>query len=150
MRAIVFSDSHGTMSLMETAIESEKPDYLIFLGDGESDFDYIRDYAAPGKIYLQVGGNCDHEEHLLSFTEVICGKRFYITHGHKEKVKGGLYELYARAALEKADVALYGHTHVQNKEEINGIIMLNPGSIRDGYYAVIDIENEIKIFTKRV
>lgn len=137
MKAIVFSDSHGSVTNMELAIDREKPDYIIFLGDGEDDFDYVRDFVAPGKIYLQVKGNCDYGDHLNNFVETICGTRIYLTHGNKEKVKGGLYELYAKATLENAKIALYGHTHCQDVSEINGIKMINPGSIRDGYYATI-------------
>lgn len=152
MKAIVFSDSHGNTGNMELAISKEKPDYIIFLGDGEDDFDYIRDFYSPGKIYLQVLGNCDYGDRKLSHVETISGTRIYLTHGHKEKVKGGIYELYAKASLENAQIALYGHTHCQMIDEINGIKIINPGSIRDGYYATIDFledkwKEEIKSIT---
>jgi predicted phosphodiesterase len=36
-------------------------------------------------------------------------------------------------------VALFGHTHQPLLHREEGLILLNPGSVRDGNYAVLDI-----------
>ena len=56
--------------------------------------------------------------------------------------------LVAQAKRERADIALFGHTHVGLLKEINGITVFNPGSLerpRDssgGSYGIITIKNE--------
>jgi len=77
-------------------------------------------------------GNCDAEvdQMLLQFpiTGSYCllfdgTRQIFVTHGHiwsPEKLPG----------LEKGDVFLYGHTHIQElRRDKNGIIICNPGSV---------------------
>jgi putative phosphoesterase len=59
-------------------------------------------------------------------------------------VKSGLGRLIEKAKSVKADLVLYGHTHVSKTEYVDGIYFVNPGSLsravegRTGY-ALIDI-----------
>ena len=43
------------------------------------------------------------------------------------------------AIEEKCRAALYGHTHYHKMEWRNGILILNPGAVTDGKYAVLNI-----------
>ena len=60
-------------------------------------------------------------------------------HGHAEHVKYGTDELICRARQEGADIVLYGHTHSGVTAYDDGLYIMNPGSIRDGHYGMIDI-----------
>lgn len=144
LKLLVLSDSHRTMKYMEQAVEQEKPDYVIHLGDHTADAEELsRQY--PMLPILMIRGNCDldpaHREQVL--TEY-GGVRVLAVHGHRYGVKSGLlrYELAAREC--QADVALFGHTHQTFCQEHDGRWLLNPGSCGYGArpsYGIVEIEN---------
>ena len=47
--------------------------------------------------------------------------------------------MIVNALAEKCHAALYGHTHFQKMEWRSGILILNPGAVNDGKYAVLNI-----------
>ncbi len=140
MRLVVVSDSHGHKYDLFRAIE-EQPDasYVIFLGDGERDIDEAEERFTD-KQFIKVKGNCDFGSMLpYKLLEIISGKRIYCTHGYVERVKYGKSELMQRASEEKADIVLYGHTHIPDTDYSDGVYVMNPGSIADRRYGFIDI-----------
>lgn len=146
MRILVISDSHGRCGQIEKAIEAQPTaKHVFFLGDCVRD---IEDYPFiySDRTFHIVSGNCDYNSTYKSFdTITLNGKKIIFTHGHMHSVKYGIGNLKQTAELEKADIVLYGHTHIANKEYANGIHFVNPGSLcsaREGRtgYAVIDIE----------
>lgn len=145
MKIAVFSDTHGNLSNLETAIEQQKnADFYIFLGDCEKDLDTVREFY-PAKQFLSVRGNCDFGSVTPSENETIAaGKRIFYTHGHNYHVKYGYAEAIAEAHRRKADILLFGHTHVPYISYENGLYIMNPGSLghpREGRatYGIIDI-----------
>ena len=79
--------------------------------------------------------------------EEICGKKFFLTHGHRYSVKDGILKLKYKALETGADIVLYGHTHIAKIDYEEGIWYINPGSAaepRDGSpsFAIIDIHGE--------
>ena len=146
MKACVFSDSHGVVKNMITAVELEKPDICFFLGDGERDIAKLRQ-KYPGIQVYAVRGNCDFRsdlKNLLIFN--VEGVIIFATHGHLSNVKyeEDLSTLTYQAKEAGADIALFGHTHYQHLAENDGVTLLNPGTIGYGYYcsyAVLNIEN---------
>ena len=56
-------------------------------------------------------------------------------------MKYGLYEALSAARRSKADVLLFGHTHVPLAEYRDGVYLLNPGSLNGsfGTYGTLDI-----------
>lgn len=161
MKIIVFSDSHGDSFKMLEALSREKDGlgYILHLGDHCTDIRYIE--RAAGIIpAVAVVGNNDHYMAQLEYAEEkileIYGKRIFMAHGHKHCVKQGFNVLNAVAKSNKCDIALFGHTHTAFYEKINGIHMLNPGSIgcpsvRGNTYALINItEDNITFEIKEV
>lgn len=113
---------------------------LIFLGDGERDLDTVERYYHSLPNVIKVAGNCDFSSSLpLLRVVTLGGKKIYCTHGHAEHVKYGTDELLLRARQEGADIVLYGHTHTGVTCYDDGLYIMNPGSIRDGHYGMIDI-----------
>lgn len=113
---------------------------LIFLGDGERDLDTVESYYHSLLNVIKVAGNCDFSSSLpLLRVVTLGGKKIYCTHGHAEHVKYGTDELLLRARQEGADIVLYGHTHTGVTCYDDGLYIMNPGSIRDGHYGMIDI-----------
>ena len=125
---------------LRCAIEAQtKARMIVHLGDGERDMDSIA--GSLGEILkVQVKGNGDFGSlSPYSSVEIVEGKRIYCTHGHLEMVKYGNYELISSARGEKANIVLYGHTHMPENDYDDGLYILNPGSIREGDYGVVDI-----------
>ena len=57
-------------------------------------------------------------------------------------VKYGLGELEHEARERKADVALFGHTHIAHDEYIDGVRLFNPGSLGFGKsFGVIEVKD---------
>lgn len=149
MKTLVFSDSHGSEQGMIDAIEENKDaNAIVFLGDGERDFEEalaacdIAPYGTGASIRIvQVCGNCDrYSMEPVTVTMEFGGVRFLITHGHDQNVKFGYARLLQEARRKDCRVALFGHTHFQCLEKKDGVVLLNPGSIRSGRYAVLTID----------
>ncbi len=147
MKFLVFSDSHKYTNGMDRAIEKHKDvKYIIHCGDVASDVEYLEYVYGRSHCICSVCGNNDFfTNEPYSRIIPIEGHRIYVTHGHKEHVKQGLYALSAAARNENCNICIYGHTHVQKSIEENGITFLNPGSI--GYtkseYAILSVEKDI-------
>ena len=141
MRILVLSDSHGMPSRILAAVEAHpEAEALIFLGDGERHLDTVESYYHSLPNVIKVAGNCDFSSSLpLLRVVTLGGKKIYCTHGHAEHVKYGTDELLLRARQEGADIVLYGHTHTGVTCYDDGLYIMNPGSIRDGHYGMIDI-----------
>lgn len=142
MRILVVSDTHGdTVDLRETVMAQPKAEVVIHLGDGEDDVAKIKPLF-PEKMFLQVRGNCDFGSSLpLADAFVYNGVRIFFTHGHYYDVKLGDYDIRRAARERKADILLYGHTHVAFADYEDGLYAMNPGSLH-GYgksYGYIDI-----------
>lgn len=140
MRILVISDSHGDSYAVRQAIaEQPTAKMMFFLGDGEYDLRFLNDVNS-GLFVHKVKGNCDYGSALPAHVvDEVEGVRIYATHGYAEGVKYTLEHLIERAEDSKASIALYGHTHNADTKYIDGIWLVNPGSIRQGEYAVIDI-----------
>ncbi|GLC31441.1 metallophosphoesterase [Clostridium omnivorum] len=147
MKIGVMSDTHRHYSSINEGIKLLGDiDELIHLGDNTDDVEVIR-RSFTGKIY-NVKGNCDFSSSIPSERiEIIEGKKFFITHGHRYDVKYDLLNLRYRAEELGADVALFGHTHQSYISYEQGIWIVNPGSVslpRDNVksIAVIEITDE--------
>lgn len=132
MKILVLSDSHAGLSFMRYAIRAVKPEAVIHLGDFSQDAMSLEEDFPHIRFHI-VDGNCDRIVTMRSNPELLCydvdGVRLYMTHGHNEKVKGGLWMLMARAREMGAAAALYGHTHRADcHREEDGLWVMNPGA----------------------
>jgi len=134
MEIAVLSDTHGDLADIKLFLEKVKGvDAIIHLGDYVSDGEYIRKYY-NGR-FIGVKGNCDFggkdsEEVITN----ICGKKFFITHGHRYNVKFSLLNIKYKAMSEEIDVVLFGHTHKVFHDIIDNTLFINPGSLGDPRY----------------
>lgn len=153
MRILVLSDSHGAFSSMRKAIQSNRSDAVIFLGDGLYDWEENLPYISCEKT-AAVKGNCDlyvSPSYPLQTVEKIGGTLLYCTHGHSEGVKYGLDTLKKRAREKNAGIALFGHTHQPMTDYDDGLYLMNPGSVRENSCGIVDITPQgILCFTKKI
>jgi len=144
----VISDTHRIISSIER-LENELKglDVLIHLGDNVDDISIIKGFF-NGKI-INVRGNCDFSTSVPSdIVEDICGKKIFITHGHRYRVKENLSNLRDKALETGSNIVLYGHTHIAKIDFEEGIWYINPGSAslpRDGdrSYVIISIQKDV-------
>jgi len=141
LRILVLSDSHGCVSNLFDAFDREPTArYAFFLGDGVLRAQEVMALYSQKILCKAVAGNCDFGSDYPDFdTVTVEGVKIYFTHGHKNYVKFGLSRLILEAKSQGANIALFGHTHEQYYEYADGLHLLNPGSIREGKYAVADI-----------
>lgn len=174
MKYMFASDIHGSAYYCEKmmkAYEEEKAERLVLLGDllyhGPRN-DLPRDYAPKEVIRMlndrkreiyAVRGNCEAEvdQMVLEFPVLadycilsLGGRTMYATHGH-------VYNQKHLPPLCEGDILIHGHTHVLKAEEMEGYVLLNPGSVsipkegnpptyavlEDGLFSIRDFEGNV-------
>ncbi len=168
MKIMFLADLHGSVYYAKEALrlfEEVKADYLWVLGDilyrggWKEPREYnpretarlLNQYASQ---IIAVRGNCDCDADISCFSfpamaiysyVILERRRFFLTHGH-------LYNDSTRAMLKKGDVFLYGHTHLIQAENKDGVFVVNPGSISlpkissNHAYGLLD-NNQIRIMS---
>ena len=121
MKILVFSDSHRFLSGMVQAIEEEKPDQVIHLGDLMGDAEELswRFQTLP---ICMVPGNCD------GWTTAPAIKRITL--------QGNL--AIGEARKSGVDILLFGHTHRAYCQQLeDGLWVMNPGASRTSYGTIL-------------
>lgn len=170
MKLLIASDIHGSLFYCKKLVESmkrESPNRVIFLGDilyhGPRN-DLPKEYNPKEVIKLlnsldysliSVRGNCEAEvdQMVLNFPVMadycllpLEDKTIFLTHGH-------IFNENNLPKLNKGDILLCGHTHVQKCVEYENYTYLNCGSVsipkEDGFngYMIIDTK-ENKFYWK--
>ena len=131
MKILVLSDSHGSLSNMERAVEQAAPRMIFHLGDCWRDGERLHQ-RFPNIPFHQVPGNCDFRPEepaeRLVFVE---DKRILLCHGHTYGVKQSLLSAGYAAEEQNLDCFLFGHTHRPLVDMRGKTLFLNPGSIGD-------------------
>lgn len=143
MKVLVLADSHGRRATLEQVVRAcgngQKIEAVVHLGDHISDARYLRERVRQ-PVYA-VPGNCDWSDEAAEVVVHLGGVRVLLCHGHTLHVKQTLLPLSCRAREAEVRLALFGHTHAPCKEYEDGILLLNPGALKDEKCAVVEIEN---------
>ena len=127
-KIIVVSDTHGDFDVLyDIVTRNQVADMFIHLGDGEREYDDVRNLY-PEKAFLYVRGNNDWGDQPIFRTFSLDGHKFYLTHGHRLSRSDLESLLSAVASTNGCDIALFGHTHVPCNLVENGVTLFNPGS----------------------
>ena len=128
MKVLIVSDSHGLVNELEELKKKHQEEVGLFLHCGDSEL-AANEAAIQG--YKSVRGNCDYEEKYLNeLVEEAADAKILLTHGHLYGVKSSVNNLLYRAKELGADIACFGHSHYLGMELIDGILFINPGSLR--------------------
>ena len=131
MKYLIVSDVHGFYAELNCILDTEKDiKNVIFLGDGLSDIQRAQ-MEYPDHNFICVKGNCD----LFDKTEsmkilTLEGCKVLITHGDGFDVKTSKLALRRTAINLGAEIVLYGHTHRQYYEYLDGLYIFCPGSVK--------------------
>ncbi|MFO7273961.1 MAG: metallophosphoesterase [Bacillota bacterium] len=132
LRVGVVSDTHRRFGLVASMrAQCGQLDWLLHAGDHLTDAPRIAaELGVDPERVRAVAGNCDFlvtepAELLLE----LGGVKVLLVHGHQYGVKSGPQRLLYRAKELGARVAVFGHSHVPFLEEVDGVLLLNPGSL---------------------
>ena len=143
-KLLVISDSHGLIGYMELLaqhIEENKYDMLIHLGDVRRDAEWLEERLQ--RKVIGVAGNCDFLSRDSREEEIFVEKvKILLTHEDKYGVKNGLDRLSYYAEERGCQLALFGHTHQSFSGYVGNALLVNPGALESGRYAVIDIDGD--------
>ena len=146
-KVLVVSDNHGSLHMIKKIINIEKPQYVIHAGDfcvSKSEIESLVD--------MYVAGNNDYDGKDLekfSIEEV----NILLTHGHQYSSLFNhdkwLERLSNEAIANNCQVVIYGHSHKEEIAKVNGVSIINPGSInyprnknRTPSYAILEINRD--------
>lgn len=147
-KILVVSDTHGENRIVNRILKKEPDaDAVIHCGDVCGDIEGILDTDIP--VYA-VSGNCDYAGNYPEELTVKIGYyNIYVTHGHRHAVDYRDDVIFYAGKEKYADVVCFGHTHVPQNLTVEGVLLLNPGSVarprqipRKGTYAVLTITDD--------
>lgn len=143
MRVLVISDSHGNYAHAFKAHQLAGPvDHIVHLGDGCEDARLMQEVLEVP--VHRVAGNCDLDRKVpAELTLELEQCRILVTHGYRQQVKSGLRQLIDEGTRLGASVVLYGHTHLPSVESAAGMLLVNPGALKEGLpgtYAIVTVD----------
>lgn len=141
---LIISDTHGLVSPL-TDIFEQHPNISTIIHCGDSE---LMNFDPILKNVHVVRGNCDYDRTLPNELLVKVGDHsIYVTHGHLYGVKTSLDKLHSKAKEMNADIAVYGHSHIAKANQVDDVLLVNPGSIayprgrKEKTYAIITLDD---------
>lgn len=131
MRIALLGDTHGDLRSVRLLLDRMgRIDLLLHTGDYYDDAMQIRRWPELTGVKVHgVLGNGDYRvEGPHQLTLDLLGRRLWLVHGHQQEVKRNLDRLAREAKRLKAQVVVFGHTHVSGVWEQDGLLLVNPGS----------------------
>ena len=144
MKVLIVSDSHGFVSELGVLKKRHEKEVDLFLHCGDSELSADEEVMEG---FITVQGNCDYEDRYpLQTVQEVNGKKILLTHGHLYGVKTSINNLAYKAQEVQANIACFGHSHYLGMEMIEGVLFINPGSLRlprgrmEQTYVILSIE----------
>lgn len=123
------------------------------------EFDFFNEFAQAALLWTNRILTAENKKYLLSLDDIgegnLDGRKIILIHGSPENrlwdyVMPNVFDEILRGYLEKtkADILIFGHTHLPFVRRIDGKLVINPGSvgqsrnfIPEAFYCVLDLEN---------
>ena len=167
MKWFIASDIHGSAAWCERLLRryaEEGADRLVLLGDilyhgprndlpeGYAPKEVIAQLSPLKDRILCVRGNCEAEVDQMVLPFPVLAdyallaeetRLVYLTHGH-------IHNAQNLPPISAGDVLLHGHTHVPCCETVQGIHVLNPGSVsipkENSWHGYMTLENGVFVW----
>ena len=141
MKIVVVSDSHGKKGILDE-IYNQHQDADMFLHCG----DILEDeYHYPE--YITVQGNNDLFYDYPMHRIINVGEhKIYMAQSHQFSYFKREEQMVKTAKQHQCDIFCFGHTHIAYDKVVDGVRLINPGSVfrsRDGKgpsYAIMNID----------
>lgn len=149
VKVLIISDTHGRNHNIQNILERVSPiDLLIHLGDFSGGSEYIEEISQC-RVEM-VSGNNDFYTGYPKEKIIRIGKyTVMLTHGHIFGVNYSIDALVESAKKNKADIVMYGHTHIPLISTRDNMHVINPGSLalprqqgRVPTYIIMDIDSK--------
>lgn|GEM_PF-102555 len=134
----VVSDSHGNLELLKKVcadlVNNLKVGTIIHLGDDYDDASVIDDY--PVEKLVVPGVYSEHYKSAAIPKRLIVNYfdwRILLSHTPTRHKNDGEGDIIPETMIEqrKIDILLYGHTHIPNIEVKDGVLLVNPGNLKE-------------------
>lgn len=142
MDVVIVSDNHGKKQILKDIV-NKHPHASAYIHCGDSEMDKVS--LLP---FDSVVGNNDYYSELPEYQITKVGStRILWMHSHTLPYGKAVEALVSLAKKQGCDVACYGHTHRYDARTIDGVLVINPGSLyynRDRSnpsYAVLTIDD---------
>lgn len=142
MKFVVTSDNHGLKDKLDR-IRLAHPHCVAYIHCGDSEMT-LHDLAG----WASVAGNNDYYADLPSSRIInLNGFKVLVTHSHLVSYFKRTERLVELAKSNDCQMVCFGHTHIFMSEVIDGVHLLNPGSLRynrDGSptcYAMVEVND---------
>ncbi|MCL1964710.1 MAG: YfcE family phosphodiesterase [Firmicutes bacterium] len=147
MKIACASDAHRAYAKEEGLIDRlPRVDAFCFLGDMDDDADCLQlllEKKQPHAPFYAVAGNNDPFSRRPRTLTLCFGElRAMLTHGHLFRTRQAMA---AAAASQGCQLLLYGHSHKPLVELIDGVHVVNPGTLRSGQWALVDVQDPPKV-----
>lgn len=150
MKIVVMSDSHGNdENVLKVIDDNKEADYFYHLGDLCS-----LDFSHPKLTVIK--GNNDYDQYPKTIVASFYKWNIFMIHSDRIYGFNRLETLKNLAKKQNCQIVLYGHTHIPSDDTVDGIRLLNPGSLSmnrdfsDLSYLVIDINENFYKVTKKL
>lgn len=147
-KILLVSDNHGKFRrLNDVVFRHLDVDYKVHCGDSEFDREALKDWIA-------VRGNNDFTPGYPAYEVMadIEGHNILVIHGDGYVFMDHRDTLVDMASDFNADVVFFGHTHVFEDSTVNGVRLINPGSLNynrdrsNPSYAIVTVDkDDIKV-----
>lgn len=125
MYFVVCSDNHTNYEIL-TEIRKKHPDAMAYIhcGDSELPIDMMDGF-------ITVRGNCDYypEYEDKQIVNINGELNILVIHSHRQNINR-IYQLAEMAKEYNCQLVCYGHTHRFDVKKVDGITLVNPGSLR--------------------
>ncbi len=147
MEVIIVSDNHGKSQILKDIVAKHpNADAYIHCGDSE---------MSPSELlpFISVSGNNDYYYDLPELNVFdVKGNKILCMHSHTLPYGSAVESLVKKAKGKSCNIAVYGHTHRYDMRDIEGVLVINPGSLyynRDrsnpSYVKLTEVGGEFKV-----
>lgn len=148
MKWLIVSDTHGMTREIAALKARYQGEVEAFIHCGDSE---LKPENPEIQGFLTVEGNCDFPGRFPNEIVKQSGPlRFLVAHGHLLGVRQSPARLCYRGLEVKADIICFGHTHFAGSFKEEGMIGINPGSLRlprnykEGTYVILELSPDQK------
>lgn len=130
LKVLIVSDTHRKDDVFWEVWKKEAPCGMVLCaGDAEGSETDFQSIVSPAEFHYAAGNNDFFTDAPMEEEFRIGPYKCLLTHGHLYRVSMTEELLAGEAASRGCDLAVYGHTHKPVIHRVQGVLVMNPGSL---------------------